>query len=261
VGLESEPSPDAKILSGVGRVTREVTIEVSRNTTKEKIRIAFRDGRVVKESKGNTVGSVASLESANVVLPVLVARIVALEECALLEKRELRRSLANDTDLVSVLHITTDTRKILDDLDSVGVKFLSGANTRKLQDLRCVESTARDNDFTASMDGASNTAIISAGTRISTVQALSKEIVNTSCLRLGVRGVEVDLGDQGVEGNVELILLGTILVGRSSHLEDKVARRAAHIVSVHRQRDLIDKLVIVARLAGVVNVESQNLSI
>jgi hypothetical protein len=118
VCLESEPSPDAEILGGVSRVAREVTVKVGRNATKEKIRVVLRDRRVVEETKGNTVSSVATLESTNIVFPVLVTGIVTLEECALLEKRELGRSLADDTNLVSVLHVATDARKILDDLNT-----------------------------------------------------------------------------------------------------------------------------------------------
>jgi hypothetical protein len=246
VSLEREPSPDTEILCGVSRVAREVTIEVGRNTTKEKIRVAFRDRGVMEKAKGNTVGSVATLESANIILPVLVAGIITLEECALLEKRELGWSLADDTDLVSVLHVAADTGKILDDFNTVGFKLLCRSNATQLQNLRSVESTARDNDFAASMNGSSNTTILSSGTRIRTVQALTEEVVDAGRLGLGVGGVKVDLGHEGVEGNVKLVLLGTVLVGCSSDLEHKVARRAAYVIPVHGQRNLVDKFVIIA---------------
>jgi len=259
VSLECEPGPDAEILSSVSRVTWEVTVEVSRNTTEEKIRIALRNRRVVEETKGDTVGSVASLESTNVVLPVLVARIIALKECALLEQREFCWGLADDTDLVSVLHVAADTGKVHNDVNTVRVEFLSRSNTTKLQNLRSVESTTGNNDLTTSVNRPRNAGVFSAGARISTVQALAKEVVDTGGLRCGVGGVEVDLGDQGVEGNVELVLLGAVLVGGSGDLEDKVARGAANIVSVHRKRDLVDELIVVAGLAGIVDVESQNL--
>jgi hypothetical protein len=84
--------------------------------------------------------------------------------------------------------------------------------------LRSVESTTRDDDFAARMNGSGGTAIFGSGTRVGTVQALAEEVVNTSCLRLSVGSIEVDLGNEGVEGNVELVLLRTILVGCSSHL-------------------------------------------
>jgi hypothetical protein len=215
----------------------------------------------MKETKGNTVGSVATFESANIVLPVLVAGIVTFKECALLKKGELSGSLADDTDLVSVLHVAADTRKVLDDFDTVRFKLLCRPNAAQLQDLRSVEGTARDNDFAASMNSSSNTAILCPGTRISTVQASTEEIINASRLGLSVGGIEVDLGNEGVESNVKLVHLRAILVGCSSDLEHKVARRATYVISVHGQRDLVDKLVVVARFARVVDVESQDLNL
>ena len=65
--------------------------------------------RVLEVAKGNTVGRVSALEVRGEVLPVVVARVIALEECAVGEQRERGGGLSNDTNFITVLEVTSDT--------------------------------------------------------------------------------------------------------------------------------------------------------
>lgn len=266
VGLESEPGPDAEIGEGVLGVVGEITVEVSRDTAEEQVRVGIGDGRVLEVAESNAVGGVAALETADAVLPVGEARVLAVvgavhvQESAILEEGKVGGSLANDADLVTVLHVAADTRKILDHRDVERLELGSRADTAELEELRGVEDTGRDNDLLAGKDAARNTAILFGRAGIGAVQALSVEVLDAGGLGLVTRLIEVDLGDQGVQGQVQLVLLGAVCVLRGVHIVNEVARRRAGEGRVlHGERNLVDVVVLVTAGGIVVHIDNQNL--
>jgi hypothetical protein len=93
-----------------------------------------------------------------------------------------------------------------------------------------------------------DTIVVLGSTRIRAVEALSEEVIHTGRLGHLAGLVKVDLGDEGVEGNVKLVFLGTILILGVGHLEDKVAGSRADVLAVHGKGNLVDQVVGVARL-------------
>jgi hypothetical protein len=127
--------------------------------------------------------------------------------------------------------------------------------------LRCVESTARYNDFTGSRDGTSGTTVLrEAGARIGSVESFAMEVLHTGSLWFLASGVEVDLSHKSVKRDVELVLLATVPVGGCGNIIDPVARRGSLVVRyAHRDGDLGQGGITVACRRVVVDVVEQQL--
>ena len=112
------PGPDAQVFRCIHGVAGVVAIEVGWNTTEVKIvSRTLSSGAVLQVCKSNAVGLVATLQEWWSVEPLIIARIIALEECALGEKREFGGCFPNNTNFVAILHVAANTWKIKNDGD------------------------------------------------------------------------------------------------------------------------------------------------
>jgi hypothetical protein len=132
VSLELKPGPGAEVRGGVERVTGEVSVEVSRNTSKEQIWVVTRHAGVVQVAESDTIGCVRALQSAGVLGLMVVARVATVQDRALLQEIKLTARLADGAHFVSVLHVATNTGSILDDGDAERLKLCCWVNTAQL---------------------------------------------------------------------------------------------------------------------------------
>lgn len=159
------------------------------------------------------------------------------------------------------MQVAADTGQILDNGDVELLQLVARANTGQLEDLGGVEGTAGDDDLAARRHGARGAVILArAGAGVGAVQALAVQVVDAGGLGLVARGVKVDLGDQGVEGDVQLVLLGAIGVLGIGNLVDQVAgRRSVIIIAVHSKRQLRQHRLAVAVGRIVVDINEEEL--
>ena len=218
------------------------------------------------DGKSNTVGSVNSLSDSELTsLPLLEARVVvAFEEGAAVQKRDLAGCLANDGDFVAILEVRADTWEILDNIDAKLLELSLRTNTGELHDLRGVESTSGQNDLTSGLDG---TLCSLARSRsgltpwVSAIERLSCQEADASSLGLRTRLVKVDVGDEGVELDVEMVLSASITVLGIHDLVKEVDRASTLVLwNLHGERNLPHALGRITVGTRVVDVAKENLA-
>lgn len=85
------------------------------------------------QSKGERVPAVGTAVG-GVVRPMGKARVVGgVEEEAAVPDGKVGAGGTDDADFVSVLHVGTDSRRLLDDGDVMRLKFFAGSNTGELR--------------------------------------------------------------------------------------------------------------------------------
>ena len=188
------------------------------------------------DGKSNTVGSVNSLSDSELTsLPLLEARVVvAFEEGAAVQKRDLAGCLANDGDFVAILEVRADTWKILDNIDA------------KLLELSLRTNTGSRSGLTP---------------WVSAIERLSCQEADASSLGLRTRLVKVDVGDEGVELDVEMVLSASITVLGIHDLVKEVDRASTLVLwNLHGERNLPHALGRITVGTRVVDVAKENLA-
>jgi hypothetical protein len=233
-GLEDDPDPVAGVLEGVLGVPGEVALEIRGRAGDEEVRVGggvaclAGGGGFLGDGDGDAVGGVDALvDRREAVLPFLQAGVRGgVAEGAVLGQEEVGRGLADDADFVAVLQVGADAGQVLDEGDVEAGELLLGADAAELEELGCLEGAGGDDDLLLDVDGALG-ALGGAVARVCGVEALAVEEVDAGGTGRGAVGVEVDLGDEGVEGDVEVVLPAAVPAFGVGDGEDKVARAVA----------------------------------
>lgn len=111
-----------------------------------------------------------------------------------------------------ILQVGSNSRKVNQDRNFEALQLLLRTNAAKLQQLGRVISTAREDDLAGSLGraGCSLASILVAWAGL--VQVLPFKELNSSSTRLVTGFVKCNLGDVGVELDVQRVLLGAVLV-------------------------------------------------
>lgn len=232
VRLEDGPGEEVVHSGGVDAVVGEVAAEVDGATEGEDVPVVvLGHGRLVEHVGAETGGGVqaAVSEDGGVVALDAVVGAVSLEGAAV-ESREVVLDGALDGDLVVILEVGANTGEVDDDGDVELAQLLLRTDTRELEELGRVVGSTSDDDLAAGLDGAGGT--LSAGVLGGgLVQILALEELDTG--GGGSLGglVEGDLGDVGVQLDIERVLLGSVGELGVADGDDKLTGTVALAVS------------------------------
>lgn len=244
VGLEDDPGPVLRVGGAALRPARVVTGEVGGSSEHHDVGLtAGRGGGVADDSDGDTVGGVGAAAELVVALDKGLHAGVQLGvgvPGALLGQGKGSLGLGDHGLLVAVLEVGSDTGEVEDDVDAELLELLLGADTGQLENLGGVIGTAGDDDLLGDADvaGAGGLGATTAG--VGAVESLALHVVDAGGAGLVAGGVKGDLGGQGVEHDVEVVLAATVVVGGHGGVDDQVVDTTAVRVLAHHQGHLVD---------------------
>lgn len=154
VGLEDGPGEPVVLARGVDAVTGEVATEVDGPAEDEGVPlVVLRGGALVVHGGGEAGGRVQAMVAQDGVLPALEAFIGwAFVEGAAIQGGEVVLDRALDRDLVMVLKVGSNTRRVDDDGDAKLLELVGRTDSAELQDLRGVVDATGNDDLAGSCD-------------------------------------------------------------------------------------------------------------
>ena len=233
-GLEDDPDPVAGVLQGVLGVAGEIPFEIRRGAGDEEVRVGgdvaclARGGGFLGDGDGDSVRSVDTLvDCREAVLPGFEARVGGgVAESAILGQEEVGGRLADDADFVAVLEVGAHAGEVFDEGNVEAGELFLGADAAEFEQFWGLEGAGGDDDFLLDVDGALGT-LGGAVAGVGGVKALAVEEVDAGGAGSALGGVEVDLGHEGVEGDVEVVLPAAVPALGVGNGEDKVTRAVA----------------------------------
>jgi hypothetical protein len=150
--------------------------------------------------------------------------------------------------------VALETEEMTDNL------LFLGANTRKLQNLGRIEGAAGNDNFLGRFDGSWFAAIGLRRARVGAVERLAIKVLDAIGLGQAALGLgKSDLSSECVQGEIKLVLLGSIGVLGCHGVIHVVARRgAAVLLIVHALGQTGKRLLGVAVRIGVVDIRNEH---
>src|SRR5271165_6697460 len=142
--LQDRPSQVVQVLDEEIGVGGEITLETAKEGNTEKIGQRALGRRPLEHGQYRSVGDVRPIPAG---FPLMELGIAGVELRALKNVPLVEVHAVDDADFIAVLQVLAHAGKIDLDFDSVTFQFCSRPNSGEHQELRCIESSSCEYDF------------------------------------------------------------------------------------------------------------------